>query len=97
MPTLSCDDRTGGEILVEFFGPFRKYGKKADISCSSDLSFPELVKVIEQSVGQGFARRAMASNVTYILNDKIVSREKLGDTKVAPGDRVAFALLLGGG
>jgi len=97
LPTPSCDDRTGGEILVEFFGPFRKYGKKANIACSSSLSFPELVKVVEQSVGQGFERRAMASNVTFIVNDKIVSREKLGDTKVEPGDCVAFALLLGGG
>jgi molybdopterin converting factor small subunit len=84
-------------VRVEFFGPFRKYGSVLDLEVQGELKFGELLSRIAGEVGADFEKKASSSNTTFIVDDKIVDRKKLDDTRVRPGDKVAFALLLGGG
>ena len=84
-------------VKVEFFGPFRKYGSVLDLEVEGELTYGELVSRIADEVGADFEKKASASNTTFVVDDRIVDRQKLDDTSVRPGDKVAFALLLGGG
>lgn len=84
-------------ITVEFFGPFREYGKNYQLDLEEPVTFEELISRLETRLGPSFGERARRRNTTYILNSRIVEAEKLGSTSVGPGDRVAFALLIGGG
>jgi hypothetical protein len=90
--------KTGDRVVrVEFFGPFRAFGSEVEVPVASEVSFDELVSLLEERVGPGFADRAGKQNTTFILDRKIVPPHRLGEVRVGPGDRAAFGLLLGGG
>jgi molybdopterin converting factor small subunit len=84
-------------VAVDFFGPFRAFGKGTELEIDGDVAFEELVTSLSEALGPAFRERAEKKNTTFILNNKIVARDRLGDIRIAPGDRVAFALLMGGG
>lgn len=86
-----------GMVEVEFFGPFRTFGSRLELKVPGEVSFEKLVGLLEERVDSGFAERAAKKNTTFIVNRKVVSPEVLGEVRVRPGDRVAFALLMGGG
>ncbi len=86
-----------GEVLIEFYGPFREYGKSCELIIDKPVTFKELIARLEKSLGTSFRERAMKENSTYILNNRIINRKELGEVRIRPGDRVAFALLIGGG
>lgn len=95
---MAAQMKTGeGLVRVEFFGPFREFGHRVDLTVPSDVSFEELVSLLEERVGPGFADRAARRNTTFILDSRIVPPQALGEVRVCPGDRAAFALLVGGG
>lgn len=84
-------------ILVEFFGPLRKYGVSVRLRLDETIPFSGLFERLDDRLGGAFSEGALRENVTYILNDRIIDRNAPEDPMVHPGDRVAFALLLGGG
>jgi len=86
-----------GTVKVEFFGPFRKYGKGLALEVDCELDYGELVSRIAREVGADFEEKALASNTSLIVDDRVVDRKKLDGMSVRPGEKVAFALLLGGG
>lgn len=86
-----------GAVEVDLFGPFRDYGSRIELEVPGEVSFEALVGLIDRRVGSGFAERARKKNTTFIVNRKVVSPDALGSVLVRPGDRVAFALLIGGG
>lgn len=92
----ACSDGDG-VVKVELFGPFRAFGSRVEVPVGGDISFDELVELLEERVGAGFAERARKKNTTFILNNRIVGRKALGEVEISPGDRVAFGLLIGGG
>lgn len=86
-----------GVVKVELFGPFRAFGSPIEVPVEGEISFDELVELLAVRVGAGFAARARKKNTTFILNNGVVPRNTLCEVEISPGDRVAFALLLGGG
>lgn len=84
-------------VKVELFGPFRAFGSPIEVPVEGDISFDELVELLEARVGAAFAERARKKNTTFILNNRVVPRNTLCEVEISPGNRVAFALLLGGG
>jgi molybdopterin converting factor small subunit len=86
-----------GKIVVEFYGPFREYGKGLELAVENDLTFNELLEALEERLGLSFMERACKENSTYIVNNRIINRRNLDKIRISPGDRVAFALLIGGG
>jgi hypothetical protein len=84
-------------ILVELFGPLREYGTSVRLPLDEPLPFSGLFGRLEERLGSAFYQRVLRENITYILNDHVVDRDGSVDPMVHPGDRVAFALLLGGG
>jgi ThiS family len=86
-----------GFVVVDLFGPFRAFGKELEFDLDDEVTYEELISRLEGSLGEPFAERARSRNTTFILNNRIVARDRLGAVQIGPGDRVAFALLLGGG
>ena len=86
-----------GRVAVDLFGPFRAFGKELELDLDAEVTYEELMSRLESSLGEPFAERARSRNTTFILNNRIVARDRLGVVRIGPGDRVAFALLLGGG
>jgi hypothetical protein len=84
-------------ILVELFGPLREYGTSVCLPVDEPLPFSGLLDHLEKQLGIAFHQRVLRENITYILNNRVVDRDGSEDPMVSPGDRVAFALLLGGG
>jgi molybdopterin converting factor small subunit len=91
------DDTGQSEVRVEFFGPFREFGTERLLALEGPVLYGELVRSLAGELGPGFAERAGMKNTTVIVNNKIASKRSLETLEVKPGDRVAFALLLGGG
>ncbi len=91
------DSGVKSKVIVEFYGPFREYGKSHELRIDKAVTFEELIELLEKSLGVSFRERAMKENSTYILNSKIINRKKIDDVLIHPGDKVAFALLIGGG
>jgi molybdopterin converting factor small subunit len=86
-----------GIITVEFFGPFREFGSKLEVPVSGPAGYRELLAKLETELGADFTSRAAKKNTTVIVNNRIASKKSLETLAVEPGDKVAFALLLGGG
>ena len=84
-------------VTVEFFGPFRAFGKEREVALVGPVRYGELVNGLTTDLGTEFAQRAARKNTTVIVNNRIVGRKSLETLVIEPGDRVAFALLLGGG
>lgn len=84
-------------VTVEFFGPFRAFGKKREVALVGPVCYCELVSSLTADLGPEFAERAARKNTTVIVNNRIADRKSLEALVIEPGDRVAFALLLGGG
>ena len=84
-------------VIVEFFGPFRMFGKERDLDVPGAIAYGRLVEMLGAELGSEFAEQAGKKNTTVIVNNRIVSRSKLELLQIEPGDKVAFALLLGGG
>ena len=84
-------------ISVEFFGPFRPFGKGAEVPAAGPISFDQLVEALVERFGEPFGRRARMRNTTLIVNNRVVRTRDIEKTEVGPGDRVSFALLVGGG
>ena len=84
-------------VKVEFFGPFREFGSGMDLVVEGDLTFEQLLDRLVQELGEAFRGRALKRNTTYILNNKVIRRKGLSELRISPGDRMAFALVLGGG
>lgn len=91
------DEPLRGEVRIEFFGPFREFGREGSLVVDGPVTFQELVDELEGKLGPGFVERAGRKNTTVIVNNKIASRRSLEALEIKPGDKVAFALLLGGG
>lgn len=89
--------READTITVEFFGPFREFGKETAVQADAPVSFDRLVAMLTERLGGPFEERARRSNTTLIVNNRIVSRKRLTEVEIRPGDTVSFALLLGGG
>lgn len=86
-----------GAVRVDFFGPFRVFGKSIEVPVTSRVDFDELVSLVEERVGPGFARMATKSNTTFIIDRKVIPPAARKRARLEPGDTAAFALLLGGG
>ena len=86
-----------GKVTIEFFGPFREFGKNLELPVEKELTFDELINRLEKELGESFRDRALKRNTTYILNNRIVEKRVLSALRVSPGDRLAFALIIGGG
>ena len=84
-------------VAVEFFGPFRAFGKAREVALAGPVGYGELVDMLSADLGPGFAERAARKNITVLVNNRVASRKGLATLVIEPGDRVAFALLLGGG
>lgn len=84
-------------IKVEFFGPFREFGKEAVVPAGRPVSFDQLVAALVEQLGGPFEERARKSNTTLIVNNRIISPRRRDEVEINPGDKVSFALLLGGG
>ena len=84
-------------IVVEFYGPFRAFGKEIELTVNGKVTFDELVGILAQRLGEPFRERALMRNTTFIVNDRRIERKKRGEVHIHSGDRVAFALLIGGG
>jgi molybdopterin converting factor small subunit len=84
-------------VTVEFFGPFRTFGKEREVTLVGPVFYHELVSSLAVDLGPEFAERAARKNTTVIVNNRIAGRKYLEKLVIEPGDRVAFALLLGGG
>lgn len=84
-------------ILVELFGPLREFAVSVHLPLDETVPFSDLFDRLEGQLGSAWREKALRENITYILNDRIVDRDAPDDPLVRPGDRVAFALLLGGG
>lgn len=87
----------GGVITVEFFGPFRSFGKVVEVPAAGPVSFGQLVEALVERFGESFGQRARMRNTTFIVNSRVIRTRDIESTEVDPGDRVAFALLIGGG
>jgi len=85
------------EVRIELFGPFREFGKEHLLALEGPVPYPEVVRVLACELGPGFAERAARKNTTVIVNNRIANRRSLEALQIKPGDKVAFALLLGGG
>jgi len=85
------------EITIEFFGPFRRFGTERDLVVNGPVGFAELLDTLTAVLGPEFAEQAGRRNTTVIVNNRIASRQSLVTLEIEPGDKVAFALLLGGG
>jgi molybdopterin converting factor small subunit len=90
-------DGNTSKVKIEFFGPFRKFGKCLELPSERELTFDELISRLAEELGESFRERALMKNTTCILNNKVIERKGLGEVRIAPGDRVAFALIMGGG
>jgi molybdopterin converting factor small subunit len=88
---------SGSTVTVEFFGPFREFGKVREVRLSGSVGYGELVGILAGELGEEFSRRAARKNTTVIVNNRIADRKRLDSVEIKPGDRVAFALLMGGG
>ena len=84
-------------VTVEFFGPFRTFGKEREVALVGPVCYRELVNSLTADLGPEFAERAARKNATVIINNRIAGSKSLETLVIEPGDRVAFALLLGGG
>lgn len=84
-------------VTVEFFGPFRAFGKEREVALAGPVCYRELVSSLTADLGPEFAKRAGRKNITVVVNNRIADRKSLETLVIKPGDRVAFALLLGGG
>jgi molybdopterin converting factor small subunit len=91
------DNPVEGSVRIELFGPFRKFGAERDLSLGGPVRYEELLAAIEADLGPAFGEQARRTNTTVIVNNRIASRKSLETLKIVPGDRVAFALLMGGG
>lgn len=85
------------KLTVEFFGPFREFGKGLELPLIEDIGFEELVSRLEERFGESFTQRAHMRNTTYILNNRVIDRKGIGTIRISAGDRFAFALVIGGG
>ena len=86
-----------GKINVELFGPFREFGIGIELQADDKLTFNELMTRLEKELGGAFRERALKKNTTYILNKQVVREDALEAIRISPGDRFAFALIVGGG
>lgn len=86
-----------GRVTVEFFGPFRAFGKGLELELEGEVAYDEFLERLVSVLGESFKERAEKKNTTFILNRKVVGRKAAGKARVRPGDTVAFALLIGGG
>ena len=86
-----------GPVIVELFGPFRKFGRSRDLAVGGPLRYETLLEKLGAELGEEFTEQAKRKNTTVIVNNRIASPARLGSLQIEPGDRVAFALLLGGG
>jgi len=86
-----------GSVVVEFFGPFRKFGHERDLAVGGPLGYGTLLEKLGAELGDEFTEQAKRKNTTVIVNNRIASPRNLDSLQIKPGDRVAFALLLGGG
>ncbi len=84
-------------VHVEFFGPFRSFGSGLELPVDGETRFFEVVGLLSERYGQEFGQRSLDSRSTVIHNREVVDRDKNADFTIAPGDRLAFGLLLGGG
>ncbi len=84
-------------LTVEFYGPFREFGKGLELELAGDTTFKEVVGLLKERLGEGFEQRSLNAQSTVIHNRIVVDRDKTADFSIAPGDRLAFGLLLGGG
>ncbi len=84
-------------LTVEFYGPFREFGKGLELEVAGETTFLEVVKALTQRLGEGFEQRSLNAASTVIHNRVVVDRDKNADFPIVPGDRLAFGLLLGGG
>lgn len=91
------DNTIENTVKIELFGPFRKFGAGLELALEGSVRFEELLAAIEADLGPDFGERARLNNTTVIVNNKIASRGSLETLEIVPGDRVAFALLMGGG
>ncbi len=82
---------------VEFFGPFRAFGKGLELAVDGETRFLVVVDMLSERYGEDFAQRSLNPHSTVIHNREVVDRDKTADFTIAPGDRLAFGLLLGGG
>ncbi|HEY5527760.1 MAG TPA: MoaD/ThiS family protein [Candidatus Anoxymicrobiaceae bacterium] len=84
-------------VTVEFFGPFRVFGKNREVTLVGPVGYGELLSRLSADLGSDFAEHAARKSTTVIVNNRVASRRSLATLVIEPGDRVAFALLLGGG
>jgi molybdopterin converting factor small subunit len=84
-------------VSIEFFGPFREFGKGLELEVSGETTFLELVHLLAARFGEAFEQRSLNAHSTVIHNRKVVDRDMMANFTIAPGDRLAFGLLLGGG
>ncbi len=84
-------------VHIEFYGPFREYGKGLELKTEGDTTFLEVVRLLGARFGEAFTQRSLNPHSTVIHNRVVVDREKTADFTIAPGDSLAFGLLLGGG
>jgi len=91
------DDSREGKVTVEFFGPFRVFGKGLELDLEGEVTYQEFLEMLVAVLGSDFRERAEKKNTTIIINKKVIDLETASGTTIRPGDRVAFALLVGGG
>jgi len=91
------DSGARGALIIELFGPFRKFGKQRDLEVEGPIGYEVLLARLGAELGDEFAAQARRKNTTVIVNNRIASPKSLEELVIVPGDRVAFALLLGGG
>lgn len=84
-------------VSIEFFGPFREFGRGLELEIAGETTFLEVVRLLSEKFGEAFEQRSLNSHSTIIHNRKVVDRDKTANFTIAPGDRLAFGLLLGGG
>jgi len=95
--SLMKEENGKGKVTVEFFGPFREFGKNLELPVEGELTFDEIINRLEVELGESFRERALKKNTTYILNNQVVEKKVLSVLRISPGDRLAFALIIGGG
>ena len=84
-------------VSIEFFGPFREFGRGLELEIEGETTFLEVVGLLSEEFGAAFEQRSLNSHSTVIHNRKVVDRDITANFTIAPGDRLAFGLLLGGG
>ncbi len=84
-------------VHVEFFGPFREFGRGLELEVSGETDFLEVVSRLAARFGEAFEQRSLNAASTVIHNRVVVDRDKKANFTIAPGDKLAFGLLLGGG